>query len=198
MLTKEEMLEYLITPEISWYEDVLKNKSYEELTEIYNRSKLTDEIMQDMISNGVTTYRINYRSDREQQKELIAYMKQNNMYCIYDGRIDWNIHVGNYCIVGIPEQFIKELKNKYPDFIYSVDLKKTTLSKKDIEGLKEGDKVKILAENMLGGLSQSQGTIYKISDYEIVVKAYRSKTKGYRLTIGKPGSIEKILKFNVG
>ena len=50
---------------------------------------------------------------------------------------------------------------------------------------------------MLGGLSQSQGTIYKISDYEIVVKAYRSKTKGYKLTIGKPGSIEKILKFNV-
>ena len=60
------------------------------------------------------------------------------------------------------------------------------------------DKVKILAENMLGGLSQSQGTIYKISDCEIVVKAYRSKTKGYRLTIDMPGSIEKISKFNVG
>jgi len=194
-MTRIDMLNYLIKPDMEWLRESLEKKSYSELKNIYDRHIIADEIIKDIIENGITTYRISYKADKEIQKEIVDYIKQNNMYCFYDGRIDWNIHIGNYCIVGIAEKFITELKNKFGDIIYSVDLKRTTLSKKDISGLKEGDKVNIISENMFGGYSGNQGTVFKIEDNEITIRAYRSKTKGYRLRIGEPGSIEKISKF---
>lgn len=196
-MTREEMLDYLIPEEDNWLRIEAEKKSDAELLIIYNREVTTRNIIQDIIENGITTFRIFYDADREIQASIVNFMKENEMYCFYNGKIEWNIHIGNYCIVGIPEKFIPTLQEKFGETIKGIDLKRSTLSKKDIAGLKEGDKVRVVMENAFAGMSANQGTIYKITENEVTVRIYRSKTKGFRLRIGEAGSIEKIAKFNV-
>lgn len=197
-MTRNEMLDYLapeVPEEKNWLRIGIEKKSDAELLTMYNREITNRNIIKDIVENGITTNRIFYGTEREVQTSIVKFMKENGMYCFYDGKVDWNIHIGNYCIVGIPEQFIPILQEKFGDNIKGVDLKRSTLSRKDIAGLKEGDKVRVVTENAFAGMSQSQGTIYKITENEVTVRIYRSKTKGFRLRIGDAGSIERISKF---
>lgn len=197
-MTRNEMVDFL-APEIqgedNWMRIGLEKKSDAELLSIYNKEVKNTNIINDIIENGITTYRILYGTEREIQSSIVNFMKENEMYCFYDGKVDWKIHIGNYCIVGIPEEFIPSLQEKFGEIIKGIDLKRSTVSKRDITGLKEGDKVKTTLENAFAGISYNQGTIYKITDNEVTVRIYRSKTKGFRLRIGEAGSIEKISKF---
>ena len=196
-MTRNEMLDYLVPKEDNWLRVAAEKNSDAELLVIYNKEIKTRNIIKGIIENGITTYRISYGSEGEIQSSIVNFMKENEMYCFYDGKVNWSIHIGNYCIVGIPEEFIPILQEKFGEIIKGVDLKRSTLSRKDITGLKEGDKVKVTTENAFAGISRDQGTIYKITDNEVTVRMYRSKTKGYRLRVGEAGSIEKISKFNV-
>jgi len=194
-MNRIEMLDYVIPAENKWLRIEVEKLSDNELIVIYNKEVTTNNIIKDIIENGITTYRIIYETEREIQANIVKFMKENKMYCFYDGKVNWNIHIGNYCIVGIPEKFIPILQEKFGEIIKGVDLKRSTLSRKDITGLKEGDKVKISMENSFAGISRDQGTICKLTDNEVTVRMYRSKTKGYRLRIGEACSIQKISKF---
>lgn len=171
----------------------LENKSDQELLETYNRFKRRDEQEKEILENGTITYRINYDS-LEDEKQIIEYMKNNEMFCLYDGQFDYQIRVGNYCIVGVPLEFLNQIQEKFNNSIKYIDHERKILGRKDIKNLKVGDKVKVTLDGIFG-LSEAQGTVFSISENEIVVRKYKSKTQGYVLKVGHTGSIEKIKKF---
>jgi|GEM_PF-5088692 len=171
----------------------LENKSDQELLDIYNRLKKRDDQEKQFLENGTTTFRINY-DNLDVEKEIIEFMKNNEMFCLYDGQFDYQIRAGNYCIVGVPIEFINKIKEKFKDKIKYIDFERKILGYKDIEKLKVGDKVKIIL-NGIFGLTEAQGTVFSISDNEVIIRKYRSKTKGYTLKVGHEGFIEKIKKF---
>jgi hypothetical protein len=171
----------------------LENKSDQELLETYNRLKRRDEQEKEILENGTITYRINYDS-LEDEKQIIEYMKNNEMFCLYDGQFDYQIRVGNYCIVGVPLEFLSQIQEKFNNSIKFIDHERKILGRKDIRNLKVGDKVKVILDGIFG-LSEAQGTVFSISENEVVVRKYKSKTQGYVLKVGHTGSIEKIKKF---
>jgi len=154
-------------------------------------------ILKDIHNNGVTTYRLNYH-DKDLEKRIIEYMRKNNMYLFYDNRIE-TIHTGNYCIVGIPLNFVEGLKLHFKEELLNddmyFDLERKTISKANLKGFKVGDKIRFSGENMLGGITYQNGTIYSIENDNILVRLYKSKTKGYRVKVGGVGNIERINKF---
>jgi len=159
---------------------------------------MNDEAILKNIHNfGITTYRLNYHY-KDIEKKILKYMRENGMYLFYDNRIE-TIHTGNYCIVGIPSHFVEALKLHFKDEFENndiyFDLERKTLSKANLQGFKVGDKVRFSGENMMGGITFKIGTIYSIESDSILVRLYRSRTKGYRVKVGGVGSIERINKF---
>lgn len=193
-VNKNEILEYFNNKYINddFIINTIKQTPDNELVEIYEKDLMRSKEEKEVFENGLTTYRLNYET-KEDEIQIVKYMKENNMYCFDDGILNYRIRVGNYCIVGVPEKFLNELQEKFN--IKWVDLKREVIGKKDIENLKVGDKVKIYTDGIFG-LSVDQGTIYEINESEIIVRKYKSKTKGYIIEVGQYGSIEKISKFS--
>ena len=105
------------------------------------------------------------------------------------GKLNKHFSIGNFCINGIPTEIAQEFKNKYN--AHSIDNYKDILEIDDIRNLKIGDKVKIFFNNTWAQYSEDKGTVYAIENDSVVIKKYRSKTKGYILRAGEIGRIEK-------
>ncbi len=173
--------------------NVMKSKTDEELQKIYEISIRREKEENEILNNGTTTYRFSYETNQD-EKEIIEYMQNNEMYTIEDGRINYRIRVGNYCIVGVPAHQLEQLKEHFGNRIKYVDLERTIVSRKMIHDLKEGDKVKLVLDGIFG-LQTAQGTVFSIEDNQITIRQYRSKTKGYVLNVGQYGHIEKVKAF---
>ncbi|WP_299831339.1 hypothetical protein [uncultured Metabacillus sp.] len=193
MTTKNEIINYF-TEKYSDNEfilDAISKSTEEQLQEKYQLSLYRDQEENNILENGTYTYRLSYET-KEDEEAILNYMRDNKMYTFDEDGLNFRIRVGNYCIVGVPEKFINKLKENFN--ITHMDLKRKIIGKKDIEGLKVGDKVKVYIDGIFG-LSSDQGTIYEINENEVIVRKYRSRTKGYTIQIGHIGEIEKVSKF---
>lgn len=178
----------------------INQKTPEELRKIYNQVIYRDTEEQQVLEEGITTYRINYR--KEDERDIRAFMLVNNMYTYYDdtycsfhSKFDYNCSPGNNCIVGVPEKFLTSIQTFFGDRILKVDLKTEHVGLKHLQDFKVGDKVR-LHLNSIFGVSLTQGTVFETSEGLVVVRGYRSKRKGYKIYVGTAVKIEKIDKFD--
>lgn len=168
--------------------DILRKKDINELEQDYIRSIKRDKKENDILESGTITYTIDF--DYNSRKDVEEYMWNNDMFTIFDGEIKYrNSNDGR--LLGVPVEFINQLKKK---FELKLSREMYILGRNDLKSLKVGDKVKITTSGIFGR-SSDQGTIYGIKDDEIIVRKYRSKTKGYTLEVGDECYIEKIEKF---
>ncbi len=168
--------------------DFLKKKDPSELKQDYTRSIRRDKKENDILENGTITYTIDF--DYNSRKDVEEYMWNNDMFTIYDGEIKYrNSNDGR--LLGVPVEFINQLKKK---FELKLSREMYILGRNDLKKLKVGDKVNIIADGIFGK-SSDQGTVYSITEDEIVIRKYRSRTKGYTLKVGDECYIEKINKF---
>lgn len=165
--------------------DFIEKAPDEEITEIYENEKLTQETLY----KGINIYRVNFYNDNI-QKELMYFIKKNNLKEFYYNNIRQGGYLGNYCLPYIIEKDALKIKEEFKDNV-KLDLKRHILGKNEIKNLQVGDKVTINAPNFIGGVSSSKGTIYSIDDTKVTVRKYRSKSKGWRLRYGEEGSIKR-------
>ena len=168
--------------------DILKKKDTNELMQDYEKSIDRDKKENVILEKGTITYTIDF--DYNSRKEVEKYMWDNNMFTMFNGEIKYrNSNDGR--LLGVPVEFINQLKKK---FELKLSREMYILGRNDLKSFKVGDKVEITTSGIFG-MSSDQGTIYDIKDDEIIVRKYRSKTKGYTLEVGDECYIEKIEKF---
>lgn len=96
-----------------------------------------------------------------------------------------NWRLGNYCLPGVPIDVAEEMTVKYGLHIDNI---RNILDREDIENVNVGDRVTVeLCSDF--GYFRSKGTVIKKDNAEIVVKKYRSRTKGWYIRVGDEGSI---------
>lgn len=169
--------------------DIIEDKSTEELEKAYKKDLIRDKKENSIIKNGTTTFTIDF--DYKVRKEVEKFMWDNNMFTLFNGEIKYR-NSSDGRLLGVPIEFIEELKKK---FELKLSREVRILGKNELKNFKVGDKVTITIGDMFGGQINKQGTVYEVSEDEIIVRAYRSKTKGYTLTAGGEYSIRKINKF---
>lgn len=190
MKTREELTGYFT----ELYKDnefalkSMESKTTEELQTIYLRSVKREAAQNEILENGTITYTIDF--DDNLNKEVEKFLWDNDMFTIYDGQFKYrNGNDGR--LIGVPIQFIEELKKK---FEVKMHRKKYILGRKDIQNLKVGDKVTVTLDGMFGAY-ENQGTVHSINEDEIIIRQYRSRSKGWTLEIGKEVSIERVKSF---
>lgn len=168
--------------------DLLKGKDITELKQDYKRSIKRDKKENSILENGTLTYTIDF--DNSKRNEVKEYMMDNNMFTMFNGEINYNC--GNDGrLLGVPIEFIEQLKRK---FEIKLSREMYILGKNGLKEFKIGDRVEIVADGIFGK-SSDQGTVYNIKEDKIVIRKYRSKTKGYTLKVGDECYINKIKKF---
>jgi len=168
-----------------YMQNILKEKSEEEINRIYENEILTQKIKKE----GINLVRVNYY-DKETEKELQEFIKENNLKQYKDHNISKATYHGNFCLPYIIEEHAIKIKEKFNDKV-RLDLKRHILGSKEVENINVGEKVIINAPNFIGGTSASKGTVYAKDDKKVTIRKYRSKTKGWHLEYGKEGSIKK-------
>lgn len=171
-----------------WILKSILEKTDEELQAIYEIEKTREENEKEILENGAVTHTISF--DYELRKEVEKYMWDHGMFTMYDGDINYRCG-SDGVLVGVPIQFIKELQKQF-DLKLSREM--YILGRKDINNFKVGDKVKIVTSGTFWDI-EDQGTVHSINDDEIVVRKYRSRTKGYAFNVGDECKLEKINKF---
>lgn len=167
---------------------ILKERNIDELREDYKRDIKRDKKENDILESGTITYTIDFNYNS--RKDVEEYMWDNDMFTIYDGDIKYrNSNDGR--LLGVPIEFIEQLKKKLE---LKLSREMYVLGRSDLKNLKIGDKVKITTSGLFGK-TNDQGTVYSITGNEIIVRKYRSKTKGYTLNVGDECYIEKIKAF---
>lgn len=190
MKTREELLNHFKVKytDNNFILDVLESKTTEELQKIYE-TEIKREVMEnEILDNGTVTYTIDF--DHKLRKDVEKYMWDNNMFTMYDGKISYRCS-NDGRLLGVPIKFIEELQKK---FNLKLSRKMYILGKKDIQNFKVGDKISITTSGIFGN-SMNQGTVYEVDEDTITVRKYRSRTKGYTLSVGDECNIEKIDKF---
>lgn len=168
--------------------DTLKKKDMNELRLEYQRSVARDKKVKDILEQGTTTYTIDF--DYNSREEIEKYMWDNNMFTMFNGEIQYRCSSDGR-LLGVPVEFVEQLKKK---FKLKLSREMRILGRNDLKKFKIGDKVRITTDGIFGK-SRVQGTVYDIKDDEIIVRKYRSRTKGYILKVGDECYIEKIKKF---
>ncbi len=168
--------------------DILKKKDMNELRLDYQRSVARDKKVKDILEQGTTTYTIDF--DYNSREEIEKYMWDNNMFTMFNGEIQYRCSSDGR-LLGVPVEFVEQLKKK---FKLKLSREMRILGRNDLKKFKIGDKVRITTDGIFGK-SRVQGTVYDIKDDEIIVRKYRSRTKGYTLRVGDECYIEKIKKF---
>lgn len=168
--------------------DTLRKKDMNELRLDYQRSVARDKKVKDILEQGTTTYTIDF--DYNSREEIEKYMWDNNMFTMFNGEIQYRCSSDGR-LLGVPVEFVEQLKKK---FKLKLSREMRILGRNDLKKFKIGDKVRITTDGIFGK-SRVQGTVYDIKDDEIIVRKYRSRTKGYILKVGDECYIEKIKKF---
>lgn len=192
MLNREKLISYFKEKykDNSMILNVLNEKTTEELQKIYNIEKQRKENKNWILENGTITYTIDF--DEKLNKEIERFMWDHGMFTVFKAKINYRC-TNDGRLTGVPVKFIEELENNFNiEFVRSREM--YILGKKDIERFKIGDKVIILVDGILGNM-ETQGTIYDITDQEITIRKYRSKSKGYTFSVGDEVKIKKINKF---
>lgn len=172
----------------TFFIDALKSKNDSELKKVYDRSITRDNKENEILDNGTKTFTIDF--DEKLNKEVEKYMWEHNLFTMFDGKIQYRCS-NDGRLLGVPIQFIEDLQK---EFDIKMSREMYILGRKDIQGLEVGDKVSVLTSGIFGN-SLQQGTVYLIKDDEVVIRKYRSKTKGWTLNVGDECMIEKITKF---
>jgi len=144
----------------------------------------------DIKLNGCDVVRISFYSD-EAKKAIKEYITNNEIPVIRDGKVNAGWYFGNYCLCFLRIKDADRLIEVLKDHKIVKDLTRHYIGKNDVKDFKIGDKVYCYAENFFGGISQSKGTVYNITDNNITIRKYRSKSKGWILNFGDVGKIEK-------
>jgi len=149
-----------------------------------------DTINADIKLNGCDVTRISFYSD-EAKKVIKEYITNNDIPVIRDGKVNAGWGFGNYCICFLRIKDADKLIENLKEYKIVKDLHRHYIGKNEVKDFKIGDKVYCYAENFFGGIAQSKGTIYNITDNQVTIRKYRSKTKGWILNFGDVGKIEK-------
>ena len=149
-----------------------------------------ETINADIKLNGCDVTRVSFYSD-EAKKAIKEYITNNDIPVIRDGKVNVGWYFGNYCVcflrIADADKLIEDLK----EHKIVKDLHRHYIGKNELQGFNIGDKVYCYAENFFGGISQSKGTIYNITDNQVTIRKYRSKNKGWILNFGNVGKIER-------
>lgn len=168
--------------------NVLKKKNTNELRQDYKKDIDRDKKENKILEKGTITYTIDF--DYNSRKEIEEYMWDNNMFTMYDGEIRYRCS-NDGRLLGVPLEFIEQLKKK---FELKLSREMYILGRNDLKKIKIGDKVKITTSGLFGNTSD-QGTACSVTENEIIIRKYRSKTKGYALNVGDECHIERIKTF---
>ena len=99
------------------------------------------------------------------------------------------IHFGNCCLVNIPNNMIDDIQA-----IPGVQFRntKTLLEKEDLLNYRIGEKITIEhLETDFFPVKNKKGTVYKIKENELTIRAYKKQNKGWRIDIGDNVQIKK-------
>lgn len=196
MPNDKEIMDYLLNNsrmDRNYLLSELEKKSPELRRHIYETQLYFNKEEQEVLEEGVTTYRISYR--KEDTKDILDFIKKNNIYTYFDGDFRARVQPGNNCIVGIPEKFIVMLNLNFGDKILKVDLKREAIGRKHLRQCKKGDKVKVLLDSVFGQ-AYIQGTVYEADEDGIIIRRYRCRRQGNQIRVGECAKIEKITNFD--
>ena len=169
------------------FQNWIKEASEEKINEIYENEVWTAKIR----SEGVNLYRINY-DNKETENEIKIFIKENNLKEYRGHNISNAGYIGNFCFPYILEEHALKIKEKFGNKV-KLDLKRHILGYDDIKDLVIGDKVILNRTSDFGINSDSKGTIYNYNrgKGEVVIRAYRTRNKGWKIYIGEEASIMK-------
>lgn len=171
-----------------WQETIFTHEEYERLQ---YKNKEESEIYH----NGLDVCRINFYMNTDTFKNVLKFMRDNNMYTFDDSKtISFQVREGNNCIPYVPTKFIPVIENAL-NLELSTDFHRHFIGKNDIIYLKEKQKIELEYWNMFTNDTVIKGTVIHTDDKCVHVRPYRSKTKYYIIEIGSECSIKTIEKF---
>lgn len=170
-------------------EKILAEKSTEELDRIYNIEQLREENKNKIYKKSFKAYQIEFSN--EDSKEIARYSINRGMFKVYENEISYNLRA-DHTLFYVPDVFVQELEKHFN--IKRLDCI-NILGRDQLSNFKIGDKVKITFNNWYGGTVE-QGTIHSIKDDEIMIRKYRSRSKGFTFKVGEECNIVKIKAFN--
>ncbi len=101
------------------------------------------------------------------------------------------IHFGNCCLINIPDNLIQYLKDSFPEIQYRNE--KRYLETEDLENFNIGDKVFIeYLETDFFPVRNERDTIYDKKKDGLIIRAYKSKTRGYIICTSDNTRIKKV------
>jgi len=65
-----------------------------------------------------------------------------------------------------------------------LDMHRFVIEPEDVDGLKPGDKVQVQITNFIAMQVKDKGTVVRVGEDFVVVRKYRSKTKGWNIQVG--------------
>ena len=104
------------------------------------------------------------------------------------------LHFGNYCLINIPEDLLLEIKAKFPEGNKGIQYRncKTFIEEDDLKIFNIGDKITIeYLETDFFPVTNAKGTIYNIKNNTLIIRAYKSKTKGWYISSGDNCRLKK-------
>jgi len=170
-------------------EKIIQKKSTEEMLRAYHIEQLRKENKNKIYKKSFKAYKISFSED--DNKEITRYMINNGMFKIYRNEISYNLRA-DHILYYVPEVFVNELEKQFN--IKRLDCI-NILGRDQLYNFNEGNKVKITLNNWYSGTLE-QGTIHSIKDDEIMVRKYRSRSKGFIFKVGEECNMVKIEAFN--
>ena len=118
------------------------------------------------------------------QEKLKEYLKDKGIEFSQKG-----IHFGNACLINIPDNLIEEIKQ---NFSIQYRNQKNILEQTDLFNFSKGEKITIeYLETDFFPIHNQKATIYDIKGNTLIVRAYKSKNKGWYISVGDNCNITK-------
>jgi len=118
------------------------------------------------------------------QQKLKEYLKNKGIEFSQKG-----IHFGNCCLINIPDNLITDIKQ---NFSIQYRNEKNIIELSDLDNYNIGDKITIeYLETDFFPVTNQKGTVYDKRQGYLTVRAYHSKTKGWRICPGENCKIKK-------
>lgn len=141
---------------------------------------------------SIKVVRINFwNGSEEESKKTMEKVRQelkekNTMIhnCDKGWITEW--HFGNYCLPGVPYEIAKEIADRED---LTLDLEKDVIEENDIKNIGIGDKVTLTLGTSFGISTGGKGTVIDKNNNSLIVRKYKSKTKGWAIREGDVGNI---------
>ena len=72
-----------------------------------------------------------------------------------------------------------------------IDMRRFVIEPEDIAGLKPGDKVQVQVTNFIAMQVKDKGTVVRVGPDHVVVRRYKSRSKGWNIQVGDETGIWK-------